>query len=291
MLDFRIHTFLCVCRHMNYTRAAAELHITQPAVSQHIHYLEREYQTKLFIYRGKHLQLTPAGYIFWDAVKAIDHDDALLHQRLHDLEQHNETLDFGAIDVVAEFVLMDRLAAFLKSKLALNLNLHIGSASTLLAELDDSVLDFVIVESSFDQARYESLPFSSEPVIAVCGPDYDAPATLTLADLRTHCLILREHRAGIRQVVENRLAERGLTLADFPRRYEAGSLQAIKGLALRNCGITFIYAKSVRSELETGKLRQLEISDFSLTHAFSFLWRKGSMYRALITRMYDCLKG
>lgn len=43
MLDFRIHTFLCVCRHMNYTRAAAELHITQPAVSQHIRYLEREY--------------------------------------------------------------------------------------------------------------------------------------------------------------------------------------------------------------------------------------------------------
>lgn len=41
MLDFRIHTFLCVCRHMNYTRAAAELHITQPAVSQHIRYLER----------------------------------------------------------------------------------------------------------------------------------------------------------------------------------------------------------------------------------------------------------
>lgn len=56
MLDFRIHTFLCVCRHMNYTRAAAELHITQPAVSQHIRYLEREYGAKLFSYKGKHLQ-------------------------------------------------------------------------------------------------------------------------------------------------------------------------------------------------------------------------------------------
>lgn len=52
MLDFRIHTFLCVCRHMNYTRAAAELHITQPAVSQHIRYLEREYGAKLLVTRG-----------------------------------------------------------------------------------------------------------------------------------------------------------------------------------------------------------------------------------------------
>ena len=53
MLDFRIHTFLCVCRHMNYTRAAAELHITQPAVSQHIRYLEREYGAKLFELQGE----------------------------------------------------------------------------------------------------------------------------------------------------------------------------------------------------------------------------------------------
>ena len=53
MLDFRIHTFLCVCRHMNYTKAAAELHITQPAVSQHIRYLENEYHAKLFDYTGK----------------------------------------------------------------------------------------------------------------------------------------------------------------------------------------------------------------------------------------------
>lgn len=78
MLDFRIHTFLCVCRHMNYTRAAAELHITQPAVSQHIRYLEREYGAKLFSYKGKHLQLTQAGHILWNAATAISHDDTLL---------------------------------------------------------------------------------------------------------------------------------------------------------------------------------------------------------------------
>ena len=40
MLDFRIETFLCVCKYMNFTKASAALNITQPAVSQHIHYLE-----------------------------------------------------------------------------------------------------------------------------------------------------------------------------------------------------------------------------------------------------------
>lgn len=95
MLDFRIHTFLCVCRHMNYTRAAAELHITQPAVSQHIRYLEREYGAKLFSYKGKHLQLTQAGHILWNAATAISHDDTLLKEHLHDLQQHNRSLSLA----------------------------------------------------------------------------------------------------------------------------------------------------------------------------------------------------
>ena len=61
MLDFRVETFLTVCRTMNYTRAAEELNITQPAVSQHIAHLERDYGVPLFAYRNKKLQLTDAG--------------------------------------------------------------------------------------------------------------------------------------------------------------------------------------------------------------------------------------
>lgn len=45
MLDFRVETFLAVCRHMNFTKAARELNITQPAVSHHMHYLEQAYGT------------------------------------------------------------------------------------------------------------------------------------------------------------------------------------------------------------------------------------------------------
>ena len=53
MLDFRMETFLAVCRYMNFTRAAEKLNITQPAVSQHIRFLEKLYNTKLFRYEGK----------------------------------------------------------------------------------------------------------------------------------------------------------------------------------------------------------------------------------------------
>ena len=55
MLDFRIFTFLEVCKQMNFTKAAKKLNITQPAVSQHIRWLEKEYGIKLFEMEGKKL--------------------------------------------------------------------------------------------------------------------------------------------------------------------------------------------------------------------------------------------
>lgn len=53
MLDFRVETFLAVCRHMNFTKAARELSITQPAVSHHIRYLEQAYGAALFRHNGQ----------------------------------------------------------------------------------------------------------------------------------------------------------------------------------------------------------------------------------------------
>ena len=61
MLDFRTDTFLSVCKHMNYTKAAEELNITQPAVSQHIKYIEEYYGAKVFGFNGKKMYLTEAG--------------------------------------------------------------------------------------------------------------------------------------------------------------------------------------------------------------------------------------
>ena len=75
MLDFRMETFLAVCRYMNFTRAAEKLNITQPAVSQHIRFLEKHYNTKLFRYEGKKLELTEAGEILKNASLTMMHDE------------------------------------------------------------------------------------------------------------------------------------------------------------------------------------------------------------------------
>lgn len=291
MLDFRIHTFLCVCRHMNYTRAAAELKITQPAVSQHIRYLENEFQTKLFTYAGKRLELTQAGQILLNAATTINHDNVMLKQRMHDLQQSNTSLIFGATHTIGEFEIIDKLAEYLHANPTVNIRMKIADTDELLKAVDQGSIDFAVVEGFFEQGLYETMLFSNEPLIAVCGAAYDAPPVMSLTELRQQRIIVREKSAGARELLERSLAEHGLSVKDFSYRHEVGSPQAVKELACRNCGIAFLYEKSVRNEVATGILREISIRDFSVTHAFTFLWRKGSIYSALFKQVYEKLKG
>ena len=75
MQDFRMDTFLTVCKYMNYTKAAKELNLTQPAVSQHIHFLEQTYGVELFAHNGKRMELTRAGEILKRSALTMKHDE------------------------------------------------------------------------------------------------------------------------------------------------------------------------------------------------------------------------
>ena len=71
MLDFRMDTLVMVCKYMNFTKAAEKLNITQPAVSQHIRYLEENYRIKIFQYEGKRMSLKKEGEILLNAITTI----------------------------------------------------------------------------------------------------------------------------------------------------------------------------------------------------------------------------
>ena len=95
MLDYRINSFLKVCETLNYTLAAKELHITQPAVSQHIHYLEEEYETTLFVYSNKQLSLTRSGEILRKYLMTMQNDEKNIIKEMKSSETTIETLSIG----------------------------------------------------------------------------------------------------------------------------------------------------------------------------------------------------
>ena len=99
-----------------------------------------------------------------------------------------------------------------------------------------------------------------------------------MEDLFGERLLLREEGSGTREVLERFLESQNLGVEDFERTMEVGSLHTIKELTKAGCGITFLYEIAVREELEKGTLKRLCLDNFQISHEFTFIWRRGSIY-------------
>ena len=279
MLDYRIDTFLAVCRTMNFTKAAEALHISQPAVSQHIHWLEETYDVPLFHYEGRKLRLTDAGMRLFHAANNIKIDSTALREQMRSGER--ERFIFGATQTIGNFVLPDRINAYLLRHPQAEIRMIVDNTESLLRSLDAGELDFAVIEGYFRKNLYAYVPYSEERFICVCGANSTlAHEPHALSALFLERLILREPGSGTREILERYLMERNCTIADFDRLLEIGSIGAIKTLVRENLGITFLYEAAVREEIDGGALREVSLSDLKMEHPFTAVWRKNSIFDA-----------
>lgn len=291
MLDFRIHTFLTVCRHMNFTRAAEELNITQPTVSQHIRCLEEFYGIKLFDYKNKKISLTEAGRFLQGAATTMLHDNLYLQNRLKELQGRKASLNFGVTLTVGEFVMPGPLARFLELCPQVNIRMTVANTHELLKKLNTGELDFALVEGFFAKNEYDSLIYSAENYIAVCGPDYVPQKKLKrIEDTFSERLIIREAGSGTREILERYLESRNFQLEDYENIAEISNISAIKSLTEEGCGITFLYEQAVEEELQKGCLIQIPLAGFPITHDFTFIWRRGSIFSDYYRNLFKIIR-
>lgn len=289
MLDFRIETFLCVCKYMNYTKAAAELNITQPGVSQHIKYLESYYGDKLFCYSNKALELTRSGVRLRDAMISIKHDSILLKRMIEERGKSIGSIRFGATLTVGEFMMPGYLTDFIRKNKNIPIDFKIADTKELLDLLAAGSIDFAVIEGYFQKNQYDFMTVSKEPYILVCGKDYPLEEHIELDELFQHNLIVREEGSGTREILDRYLSDKGYTVADFVRSLTISSIHVIKHLLENNCGISFMYETAVRKELQAGTLRSVGIPDFPLHHEFNFIWRKNSVFKEYYQSLFPLI--
>lgn len=278
MLDFRMETFLAVCQCMNFTRASEQLNITQPAVSQHIRFLEKHYNTKLFRYEGKKLRLTGAGEILRNASLTMMHDEMSMQSEMQKSEE-TEEIRFGATRTVGDVLMGKILENYLKNYPEAGIHMIVENTKELLQRLDEGTIDFALVEGFFKKSEYDYQKYSDENYIGVCSPDYQFHETPeTIENLFQERLLLREEGSGTREVLERWLDSQNLGIRDFRQTMEVGSLQTIRELTKAGCGITFLYEAAVKEDLKAGTLQKIPLKDFYVSHEFTFIWRRGSIY-------------
>lgn len=291
MLDFRINTFLTACQCMNYTKTAELLHITQPAVTQHIHFLEEYYQAKLFLYEGKKLKLTAAGEMLYQMASAQQHDALYLRKKLAAGTKQGMELRFGVTMTIGEFVIAEPLSRFLKAHPDISVHIVTANTQELLKKIRQGEIEFALMEGNFSKEAYDSLIFSQENFIPVCaGDSLLAERSYSMEELLKERLIIREEGSGTREVLVKDLERRNLSLQDFSKVIEIGNMSAIKSLVTYDCGISFLYEAAVRAELETGVLRKMKLEDFHVVHDFSFVWQRGSVFDGEYKKIFQELR-
>ena len=285
MLDYRAYTFLEVCRQRSYTRAAEELHISQPAVSQHIRQLEQQYGCALFAKAGRGIEPTPAGDELFCALGAMANDEERLQRELSSLNENaavRAPLRFGCTRTVADYVAPRILAKHLACRPDDQILMQVENTAELLNQIEAGAIDFALVEGSFDRARFDHVVFSCESYVAIARHALDATR---LEDLLGQRIILREPGSGTREILERYLAVRNLSVRDFAGIIELASIPAIKACVRAGAGISFLYRTAVESELAHRELADVTPADVSIEHHFELIWQRGSLfadrYRAL----------
>lgn len=277
MLDPRWNTFLVLCDTMNYTRAAQQLCLTQPAVTHHIQYLEAHYGCRLFSYEGKVLHLTDAGARLRDFTRSMAYNSNKIEQEM--AARAPVCLRMGTSKTIGEYVIAPKIAAFLRAHPQAKFSLAVDNTQTLLHSLETGRLDFVLVEGFFERSRYDTRLFRKEAFFGICAPGHRfAGRTVPAEELKKERLLLREAGSGTRAVFEDALHRQNHTLGSFPNVADISDFSAIKALVAAGLGVSFLYAPVARQELAQGALAQFGLKDVPMSGAFYFACLKDNMF-------------
>lgn len=280
MLSFKHEVFLEVAQHLSYTKASQVLYISQPAVTKHIQQLEELYKTSLFDRKGNSISVTESGKILIDyLLRARDLEKQLdfeLSTRTSQTEARGE-LKLGASTTVALYIIPPVLSGFRKNFPNVKLSLLNRNSENVLKALLDHEIDLGIIEGKKKMPRVRSEHFLTDEVVAVCSARSDLVKnnSLSLKDLKTIPMALREHGSGTLATVKSALANRGVRFSDLNIVMRLGGTEALKNFLLADECIGFLPTRAVGKELANGDLIRLFIDGLTITRHFYFVQRQG----------------
>lgn len=286
MIDYRLNTFLNLCDTLNYTITAKNLHMTQPAVTQHIQFLEEHYKVELFIYENRKLHLTEAGKKLYDYAISLKIDSEKIEKSLMKIDFGISELKFGATLTIGEYIMPEILSVLKKENPKLNISMRVANTENLIKLLHQGVIDFAIIEGHFNKLEYEYFLFSNEKFIGVRKKS-EKLNSYKLKELYTENLIVRERGSGTREILEQILYEQNLNMENFNQIMQIGNINAIKKMVENDLGITFLYEKAVEKKILDNKLEEINIENFNMTREFNFIFLKDSYFYEEYKKWYD----
>ena len=279
-----LKTFCAVCRLGGITRAAEELCVAQPSVSQTVSELERYYGVKLFDRMGRKLLLTPEGERL--RVKAEEAIAAFSEFE----EAARDTMERRSVrigtSVTVGQMLLPRLVRALKEEMGnVECRAVVESAAAVEKLVEEGALDFAAVEGSVSRGLIAE-EFASDRLAAVCAAAMDIRGPILPARLVEHPLLLRRKGSASRDLLEERLSALGLKPQPW---LESSSNSALLAAAREGLGIAVLPEAIVASDLAAGRLREVTVEGLDLSRRWFAVRRQDRKFSPAQKAAYNLL--
>lgn len=250
--------FCIAAEHGSITVAAEKLFISQPAVSQTIRQLEEALDCSLFLRTPKGVMLTAEGELFYkyvsEGVAAFSEGERRLAAMLR-LDAGE--IRIGASDMTLEFCLLPYLELFHGKYPNVKIAITNNPTPQTLELLKHGKIDFAAVSEPFDCTGFEVFPIREIRDIFICGAESNIPDGVSFAEIKDE-LILLESNTSTRTFLDGEFRKRGLCASP---KFELATSPQIVGFTARNMGIGCVVADFAKREIDSGKIREVKVSE------------------------------
>lgn len=264
MNPHHLRTFLAVRKHRNYTRAAEEVFLTQPAVSRQMRQLEEELGVRLFEQIGKSLHVTDAGETFAvEAEKLLGAMERTAEAvRSHRSAEHG-SLRIGASTTPGFYLLPELLGRFHRRYPKVALHYTVENSLRIEQMLVRNELDLGFVGARLSSRELEPRPLMEDEIVCFTSPSHRLAKERRIdpVSLGEEMWILREKGSATRHLFEDWLS---LRKGAILKSIELACPETCKALVRAGIGVSFMSAHGLRSEIRSGTLVAIPVTGMPL---------------------------
>lgn len=288
MIDARFKTFITLIEQQNTIACAECLHITQPAVTQHIHTLEKEYNITLFAKNGRKLVPTAKAYDLYHKIKQMT---VLEQQIIHAIKSEEMVpFNFAVTRSIAESILPKIVEKMMNAFPGHHLNVKVQNTSEILRSLKEGTILFAIIEGNADHHFYTCRSLLTTRFFGVAKKGGKYAKMDRIDKISQIPLFVREEGSGSRDILESILKAHDLTLNDFKIYYEIENIPTIVQLVEKDLGVTFVYEDVVKREIEKGWLQPVFSDHFKVSRQFNFVYMSPTINADILDTIYNAVK-
>ncbi|HFQ14073.1 MAG TPA: LysR family transcriptional regulator [Gammaproteobacteria bacterium] len=276
MADRRLQVFQTVARLLSFTKAAEELHMTQPAVTFQVRQLEEQYNTRLFDRTHNRISLTEAGQKVYESAVRIFELYAEMDNAVRELTGDvGGVLILGASSTIAEYMLPVLLGDFKKEYPDVSIRLKVSNSEGIVRQVENNSIDLGVVEAPVNNKNLVVEECRTDELVLIVPPDHELAKRDKVCpkELVNYPFICREEGSGTREVMLDSMSADGGSTADLNVVMELGSLEAIKGAVEAGMGISVLSSATLEKELKLGTLAAVRL-DPPARRPFSFVHQK-----------------